>query len=784
MCSITGDQTSARTALRRPRSLLLTSTALASGIVAGATINPGTAEASCAVFAAGLVFCATTTTTNTIFPAGMPNDRSYIFNVPTSASVISGATVDGFGLRFETTAPGGAITVTNEGTVAATNANSFNGLEIQGNGGLVAYQGNGSASAVGVAPEALFAGLAMFNRNGGDIQMGSATSPITGATFTGQRGVVLGIIAGSGDVVGNVSAFLSGGTLTATAATGEGIFLDAPSGSGNVTIVTTGGTVISGGPDGAGIAVRSFGGSASLTTDALVGTAGNRTDTGLFAQVNSGSGAVTVNQTGGSIFASFAGINAQHNGSGNITVTTAGNVNSTLIGLHAMMAAGGGTITVNQAAGSLVGSEFGIDVRNDATANVTVTTAGNVSSTGFLDPDDLIIVGTGLRATSNGSVAVTQTAGSISGVSFGIDARTFGSGSVTVAVAGDVSASTGTGINTNALDGATSITNSGSVTGSTAGIRTQSTGAGSITVTNSGSASGTNTFGIRTDAVNGATKITNSGSAAGFLAGISAVSTGVGTVMIGNTGIVAGSSAIFAQTASGAINITNSGTLTGPGGESAVITAASSTGSIAITNDAAGGIQSLTNSPSGLAIETSGVAATIINAGTLTGRLSLGGSNNVVSNSGTWSTSGASTVGGVFNNQAGGTFATSGSTTLDGLSGVTNAGTFTTAGVTALSGAFGVTNSGTFSANGSTSFAGLTSSRTAAHSLPTARPTSAAAISTTPGSSIWRTDRPPTMSQSTISRVETSRRPAPWGSRTSRSATRQAERSLPMGPPR
>ena len=125
----------------------------------------------------------------------------------------------------------------------------------------------------------------------------------------------------------------------------------------------------------------------------------------------------------------------------------------------------------------------------------------------------------------------------------------------------------------------------------------------------------------------------------------------------------------------------------------------------------AGVIQSLANSPSDLAIATSGGPATIGNAGTLTGRLLLGGSSNVINNTGIWSTSGTSTVGGVFNNLAGGTFTTSGTSTISGLSSITNAGTFNANGTTSFTGLSsslnsGFLNSGTFFANGTTDFGG------------------------------------------------------------------------------
>jgi len=108
---------------RNSKSFLLASTALATGVLASATINPPSAQAGCSVLAAGLVICGTTMTTNTTFPANVPNDRIYIFNVPTfTAAVTSGAFVDGFGLHFENTSSTGAINVTNNGTVTTNQA--------------------------------------------------------------------------------------------------------------------------------------------------------------------------------------------------------------------------------------------------------------------------------------------------------------------------------------------------------------------------------------------------------------------------------------------------------------------------------------------------------------------------------------------------------------------------------------------------------------------------------------------------------------------------------------
>ena len=191
MSSASRDQASARhtrTAFRRPRSLLLTTTALASGIVAGVTINPRAAEASCAVLGAGIVVCSTTTTTNTTFVAITPsNDRDYQFAVPTSATVLSGATVDGFGLRFATTA--GALTATNDGTIRLTDpgANGQPVLNLVGGGGTLTYNGNGVITNTATTPGS--DGLVVTNLPGGNIAINNS-APITG--FNGVHATVHG----------------------------------------------------------------------------------------------------------------------------------------------------------------------------------------------------------------------------------------------------------------------------------------------------------------------------------------------------------------------------------------------------------------------------------------------------------------------------------------------------------------------------------------------------------------------------------------------------------------
>ncbi len=55
-----------------------------------------------------------TTTTNTTFNAGVPNDRSYVLNDSIVGTINAGAIVRGFGLRLQTTEADGGVAMTNQ----------------------------------------------------------------------------------------------------------------------------------------------------------------------------------------------------------------------------------------------------------------------------------------------------------------------------------------------------------------------------------------------------------------------------------------------------------------------------------------------------------------------------------------------------------------------------------------------------------------------------------------------------------------------------------------------
>jgi len=424
--------------------------------------------------------------------------------------------------------------------------------------------------------------------------------------------------------------------------------------------------------------------------------------TGLLA-TNTGSGTININ-AGGAITAATNGIVAQGQ-TGAVSITNAGPILAGQNGIAVLPGSPGFA-----AAGGIVAQSTGGAITVNNSGDISATTSG-YSGLMLISP--------------SGAMSVTNS-GSVNAALFGIVTTSVLTdptvGSSTISNSGVISAGD-VGIRAVTLNSPTSITNSAAIlttntnsVGIFAGDPSVSVSprTGSISISSSGTirSESAGSIAVSANSTDAPITIANSGAMLGALAGISTSNVNGSTTIALTDGQVAATtgSAIIANSTAGIITINNQGNLSSPGSAtSPIISATSTIGAIGITNNAGGVIKSIANSPSDLAISTSGGPATVNNAGTLTGRLSLEGSSNAVSNAGMWSTSGASTVGGVFNNLAGGASLTSGTTSINGLSSLTNAGTLTTAGFTTFSGAFSVTNSGTFSANGATSFSGLSS---------------------------------------------------------------------------
>ena len=467
------------TALRRR---MLQTTGLLGGVALLALLHPTKALADCTVTAGGSVDCtsATTTgTTNNNGAAASSIDFQQLYNtgVPITAVVEPAALLDGWGLRLTQLAPAPqTISVVNNGSVFT--ANPASALEVDGNGGLITYSGNGSGATTNTTP--LFSGVALFNRDGGGVNVGSALTPVTG-NFSGGVGLYVGVPGGSADIFnGAQTIYLSGGSATSIIDAEIGIFGDARSGNGDVFIRTTGGTVVSTTLTGFGIDAHTGGGSATLISDAMIGTAGARVGTGQRSAVDFGAGGVIANQTGGAIFANTNGIYASTGGTGSVAVAMSGGSTISAVGpaangILATGTTGPTTVNLTSAGTSITASgaaSWGINGQS-ATGSIGVTLAGGTSVTGM--------GGALTFATTSGAVTVTNAGTLNSGgglLASTVIRQTGGAFALTNSAGGVINGS----LNLNATTGANTLTNAG--LWNTSG--TNSFGTAANTLTNTG----------------------------------------------------------------------------------------------------------------------------------------------------------------------------------------------------------------------------------------------------------------------------------------------------------
>ncbi len=342
-----------------------------SSLAALATADP--AWAQCATTTAGGVTsltCGNTVTTNaTNTNENNPSTtaRAHRYAGTINVNIAQGVTVSGLGLLIWPTG-NNPLTVTNNGTVSHTagetaNGQPVNGLEIIGNGGLVTYLGNGSAT-TNATPPALASGLSISNTNGGGINIGAANAPITGATFSGESGFVARAPSG-----GFINAWFSGGTFTGTNPGNDALELN---GLGNVTLVMTGQSVLNG-----SLNVGVFGNAPaasiiSATTDARI-----TATLGIAMLVSGVSGETNATLTSGASIIGQAGGVALFSDGGVMRLTTAAG-------------------TTIQADGNNAGS-LGVQFQPGGTGSVVADLSGAISAGGagiFLRP-------------SNGNVAIT-----------------------------------------------------------------------------------------------------------------------------------------------------------------------------------------------------------------------------------------------------------------------------------------------------------------------------------------------------------------------------------------
>jgi hypothetical protein len=431
----------------------------------------------------------------------------------------------------------------------------------------------------------------------------------------------------------------------------------------------------------------------------------------------SGNAAPVSITTSGAITGAVKGILVTQTGRGDITITSSGNVvGNAGTGISAIIqgTAGFGSILVN-GSGDVTGTGASSDgilaeiLHATDNGNVTVSQTGNVSG----GQDGIVaVIGTSANGGGTGNIVVTTGANAaITGTSrLGISAVTFGTGSISVAMAssGDVITSGASGIlavnqattilaaanstisvtahgeidsgsNNNPNGSAPSAIDAGYLPGGSKTPNGSVSGNVSVTsdaVITAAAGDGINAFTWGTGNV---TVQTNAGSSITAVAdGIKGTAHDGGNVSITNVGSVTAGIGIDAlSTGSGKITITNSGDVSGDGTVSnpVILINQDATGTATVTNQSGGKIDA--GSASGLAISSSTGTVTVDNFGTIIGDVSIDAA---------------------FTNESGGIWDISGTNTLNGTgSTLKNLGTINVEGSSsfATNGTLAISNSGT-----------------------------------------------------------------------------------------
>lgn len=567
------------------RGALLTSTAV------GALSLAAPAFAACDIAAApNTVSCAantaTTDTTNNDAGTVSSIDRLQEFSTGgnVTGSIAGGVTIGGYGLTVRTSEAGPGIAFTNNGSVNQTTspAGGSGSLGLFTAGGAITYNSANGATISGVATSA----LALFQGSSG--ANGDLTAHVNGdvanvAALAAATGVFFANY-GTGRIVLDGTGDIRGGTgieVHALNATGDADIT--VSGSGNISFNQSGGE---------GILVQKAADTGTVTIDrtgTIIGVGAGSAGTGITVS-SAGSGGTFITGVGAISNVRY-GISAF--GFDNFTVTPGGSISASNTAIYAQLV-GSGAITITSAF-DLTGGSTGITVTaQQGTQNVTVT-GGTISATAA-----------GVRLYGNGTGLIT----------FGMSG-------------GTIFASTGVGVSMDQSDTGSIVFNQ---TGGSIGL------VGTPTATN----------GIYARARTGGTVDVTAGTvyATGTAIWAQVVSGGTAHVVANGPVNSVNGSAIETSAATGNTTIINNGALTAGTASAGVVRATSTTGAISITNNAAGSIASNLASPeTQLAVLTSGGATTIVNAGALTGRMTLASATNSVTNSGTWNTAGANDFG-------------------------------------------------------------------------------------------------------------------------------------------
>ena len=459
-------------------------------------------------------------------------------SISITVAAVTGTTGDGINAQLTSTAETGDISVTASGAVSGGSS----GIRTS-NAGSGAISIASSDSVTATAGSAISA-----NSAGGSISISGAHTVLG----TGGRGIFAD--SDGGDITIQ-SVGLTGGV---SANAGHGIYADARGGSGgNIIIGGSGenaignvsrtGTNSGGGNGDTGIHARTDGIGSSITIDSSGGTVMARKrsiDTrnagtgassitittaavtsryayGIYAQFTNtaATGDISITATG-TVMGELSGIDAQHAGSGAITITatvvsvsggraidamtTGGDIR--ISGAHTISAAGddnfasgivatsgGGDISIQGVGltGGVSGTVVNTSVISADASGATEGTGGNINIGDMTAIGDVTGTGSGsygISARTDGvgsSITLDSSDGTVMADNTGISVRNDGTGAISITTAA-VTGTTGDGINaqftSTAARGLLSVSASGAVEGGDDGISAQNMGTGGISI--------------------------------------------------------------------------------------------------------------------------------------------------------------------------------------------------------------------------------------------------------------------------------------------------------------
>lgn len=407
-------------------------------------------------------------------------------------------------------------------TIQTTDVSSATGrsIDAMNNGSELAIDSTaGTVTAATIGIRALQNGTAAVSVTTADVNVANGdgiavTNMNGGQTFVDTSAGTVDVGA-TGLIITNASNGSATTIITAdvNAAQNNGIFAQALVGTSDIEIDTTNGTIVAGqiGID----AVNEGTGTLTITTAGVTGTNGF----GIMATNGAASQDLTIDSSMGAVLGGFSGIIAQNEGTGRLSVTTAditGEMSSALIAVNGL---NGTALEVDTSAGIVSGGIMTINAGSDELTVITadVLMAGNV----------------GISAENGGTnLTIVSSAGTIDAANTGIAVNNVGSGRVTITTA-DVTGTTENGIVAgNQGSGLLIDSSTGTVIGGMNGIFAMNEGTAELSVTTA-DVMGSDGFGIMAE--NNGTFLTidtSAGSVIGSEIGIQALNNGMGELSI------------------------------------------------------------------------------------------------------------------------------------------------------------------------------------------------------------------------------------------------------------